>query len=686
MMASPLASATPPVSTRLLRVLLGSVLATLAIWLSPLAELEEGAGLGFLYMLRGPVVAPQHLLIVTADASSSRSLGVPERVDRWPRRLHAQLIDGLVENGAVAIGFDLLFQQPREPHDDARLSEALRSAGKVVLVEGVRRDLLRAPDGRMLASVDERIVPLEMFAQAAHATAPFLLPKTPQGVLEFWDEIPALGDRASLPLLLARLYFAHRAGVAADELPAELHPGKAAGAARSGGRRILNLYGPLHSVATVGYADALATLSDRSAAAAMFGGKVVLVGQSEANQSRQVDAYRTPFSTRDGLDVSGVELCATAVGNLTEGTWLERPGEGATAALIGVAAALLALPWVFVGARTAFALTVMLALTYVGIAHLAFAHLYLWLPVVIPAGFAPVIAVGLGLAAQYRDARRERAQFAKAAELGIPARAAARLAAVLGANSSGNTVFAVCMCSDIEGYTPLSESLSPLAIRDRLNAYLATFLPVIEHHGGYAADIVGDSIMSVWIANETREAAFAQACKAALTLDRIMNRDGSPAALPTRFGLHCGPVFFGEVGGDGRRELRVVGDTVNTASRIQGVNKYLGTRILVSGEVASAFDAPSRRARGRFALMGKSEPLPLCELADEALPAPAGQAFMAGLACFDRGDFVQAERCFADAAVQGDRGPAEFYRAQCRMLLRSPPGRDWSGIIDLGAK
>lgn len=686
MMTRPFASTTATIATRLLQVLVASVLSTLALWLSPLAELEEGAGLGFLYALRGPVVAPQHILIVTADASSSRSLGVSERVDRWPRRLHAQLIDGLAANGVVAIGFDLLFQQAREPQEDALLAQALRAAGNVVLVEGVRRELMHAPDGRIIASMDERIVPLQMFSAAAHATAPFLLPKTPEGVLEFWDEIPALGDRASLPLWLARLFLAHRSGVAVDELPPELHLAKPAGVADSGGRRILNLYGPLGSVATIGYADALAALSSGAGASELFAGKLVLVGQSEANQSRQVDAYRTPFSTRDGLDVSGVELCATAVGNLIEGTWLERPGEARALLLVGLVALVLALPWVFMGARSALILTVVLVLAYVAIAHLAFSHLYLWLPVIVPAGFAPVIVTGLGLASQYREARRERARFARTAELGIPARAAARLAAVLGSQSDGDTVFAVCMCSDIEGYTSLSESLSPLETRNRLNAYLASFLPIVERHGGYAADIVGDSVMSVWIAGEPREAVFLQACNAALELDRIMNHGDSPSALRTRFGLHCGPVFFGEVGGDGRRELRVVGDIVNTASRIQGINKYLGTRILASGQLASALDPQLRRERGRFAFVGKSEPLPLNELSEEPIPASAAQAFGAGLAAFERGDFTVAEGHFVQAAACGDRGAAEFYRAQCRRWLQSRPSGHWRGVIDLGAK
>lgn len=679
---------------RLLQPVVGCMLAAVLLWLSPLAALEEGVGLGALYALRGPLDAPQNILIVSADAASSRKLGVSERVDRWPRRLHARLVDGMTTHGAVAIGFDLLFQQSREAEDDAMLQAAIRKAGNVVLVEGVRRELTHAADGRLLATVDERIVPHAMFAEAAHATAPFVLPKTPHGVLAFWEAVPALGDRASLPLQLARLYRARAegAGLTVDAAGGDASRQPGAVPARDA-TRYLNLHGPLGTVATTGYAEALAALSDHAAAEALFRGKIVLVGTSEANQSRQVDAYRTPYTGRDGLDVSGVELCATAVANLLQRNWLQRPGGGAALALVVAAAALLALPWVWSGAAMATALTLGIALAYAGAAHVAFSHFQLWLPLVVPAGIVPLVAIGLGLALRYRQARQERAGFARAAELGIPARAAARLREVMGSAGDGGTVFAVCMCSDIEGYTGLAESLSPLEMRNRLNAYLERFLPVVERSGGYAADFVGDSVMTVWIAEEARDAVIARACDAALALDRLLNRGGAPIALRTRFGLHCGPVFFGAVGGDGRRELRVVGDIVNTASRIQGLNKYLGTRIIASSAVAEVL-APTRRRRlGRFALVGKAEALSLYALRDGPVPAGMGgeteAAFEAGLAAFERGDFALAEDCFARAA-QGDgpddgTGAPAFFRAQCRQLrAASPVG--WDGVVRLGVK
>lgn len=677
---------------RLMQLVAGSVIAALLLWASPVAELEEGVGLGVLYALRGPLEAPPHVLIVSADVASSRKLGVPERADRWPRRLHAQLVEGMAAHGALAIGFDLLFQQAREAEDDAMLQAAIREAGNVVLVEGVRREPTLAPDGRLLATVDVRIPPHPMFAEAAYATAPFVLPKTPHGVLAFWSEVPALGDRASLPLQLARLYL-QRSATARGEATMDA-TGQLGGGLKATATRYLNLHGPLGTIHTVGYDEALAALADPAAADALFRGKVVLVGNSEANQSHQVDAYRTPYTGRDGLDVSGVELCATAVANLLQRSWLKRPGEGAALLLVAGVVLLLVLPWVWLAPGLAAALNGGVALAYGGFAHAAFSQQQLWLPLVMPAGVMPLVVLGLGLGLRYRQARRERAGFARAAELGLPARAAARLGEALGGvgGVGGRTVFAVCMCSDIEGYTRLAETLSPLEMRNRLNAYLERFLPVVEQSGGYAADIVGDSVMTVWIAQGSLDVVCARASEAALTLDRILNREGTaPVALRTRFGLHCGPVFFGEVGVDGRRELRVVGDVVNTASRIQGVNKQLGTRILASDAVAEELPAACRRRLGRFALVGKAEPLVLHQILDEASPAcarGAGQAVLeAGLAAFERGDLVLAEECFARALEQqSEADVSAFFLALCRQQREAPSEAGCDGVVRLGSK
>ena len=113
----------------------------------------------------------------------------------------------------------------------------------------------------------------------------------------------------------------------------------------------------------------------------------------------------------------------------------------------------------------------------------AFGSAHLWVPVVLPLVIIPGVVVGLGLGAHYRRVRIRQADLERAMEHGLSRQAFERLEGVLGGMSAGRTVFAVCMCSDIEGYTTISEALSPKATRDVLNRYLEMFIPRIEASG-----------------------------------------------------------------------------------------------------------------------------------------------------------------------------------------------------------
>lgn len=645
--------------------------AVAALWHSPLSELEHDDGLRLLYGFRGAANPPRDVLIVAIDSASAKAMGLPERPDTWPRSVHARLVSGLAASGAAVIGFDMLFSTPRVAADDTAFASALRQAGNVVLAEAVRRDFLKGAGGETLAVSDQRILPLAQLTEAALATAPFIVPKTADGVTEFWARLPLAGDLPSLPMVMAQRLTQRAPQPAWHGAPARLD---------------LNLYGPPATVPTLSYARALDLLAEPEAAAATFGGKAVLVGLAESNPSRQADTHRTPFSTADGVDLSGVELCATALGNLLEGSWLRRMPETAGLLLTMLYAGGLALPWAF--ARPAVAALSMLAgaLGYALIAALAFAHWFVWLPVVMPAVFAPLLAGALGLAAHYGIVQRRRIELERAVEFGLPRQAMERLSAMLGDASEGRTALAICLCSDIVSYTTLAESLSPAATRELLNAYLARFIPVVERHGGYASDMVGDSVMSLWVAERDAEQTFRDACDAALELDRAMNGSEVQGALRTRFGLHCGQIYFGAVGGGGRREIRAVGDIVNTASRIEGANKYLGTRVLASGEVAARVPGFRGRAVGRFSFVGKTRSLDLVELVAERAAEGAEHAFAAGLSAFRAGQFGLAAEHFAQAEAAGCKSAAGFYLAQCAGLREHAPDPDWQGVVALPGK
>lgn len=647
------------------------VLAMATLLLSPAADLESGPGLQLLYSLRGVRAAPDDVVIVSLDSVSARDLGQSERPDRWSRRLHAQLVAALAARGARVIGFDMLFERARDPADDLALADALRQAGNVVLAERLIRTPIEGTEGRAIASIEQVTQPLPMIRDAAWATAPFVMPKTSDGVFEYWQVVTQAGDRVALP---ARMAERMRDGPGPTAEPAA--------ADSRAGRRILNLYGPLGTVRTIRYADARSLAADPVAGSAAFGGKAVLIGHSEFNQSRQQDVFKTPFSSEDGVDLSGVELCATALANLIDGSSMRRPPQLLLMILLPLWSAILALPWGLGRPRIAALWMLGMCAAYGICAHLAFAG-GLWLPVVMPLAVAPLLAAALGLSFQYGAVRRRQVQLETAIDLGLTRQSMERLSALLGGDLAGRTVMAACLCSDIEAYTSLSESLDPEATRDRLDRYFARFVPIIEDHGGYVTEIVADSVISLWVGGESAAAVGRQAQAAALALDQAMNQSDDVAALKTRFGLHYGPVYLGKVGTEQRNEIRAVGDTVNGSSRIQSANKYFGSRILASAAVAEAVPEAHWRCLGRFGLAGKAQTIELHQLTAMPLPADVTAAFAAGRIAFCGGDLALAAQHFSRVLAQvPDDGPARFYVERCREAdKRTDVGADGSIVL-----
>lgn len=572
----------------------------------------------------------------------------------------------------------MLFERAREPDQDQALASAIRKAGNVVLIEGITREPVTGPGGENLGSVDRLTQPLPLLHDAAWASGPFIMPKTPDGVVEFWGFVPSAGDRPSLPTLMAQRMRA------ANPDPASLIPDTR--------RRTLNLYGPIGTVHTIPYAEALQLVADPLAGEAAFRGKAVLIGFSEFNQSRQSDMFRTAFSTADGLDISGVELCATALANLLEDSSLERPGEAPMAGALLGWMALLTLPWLLARSRRALLVTAAMALAWAVLAGWSFAHLHLWLPLILPALVAPFIATAGGMVLHTRAARRRERHLEHALELGLTRQGSDKLATLLKGHEGGRTVHGVCLCSDIEAYTSLSETLSPAATRDALNRYFARFIPVIEAHGGHVMDIVGDSVMCLWLADDSASDACRQARAAALELHHLMNGpEHDDDALPTRFGLHYGPVFLGEVGASQHRELRAVGDIVNTSSRIQGANKPLGTRILASGAVTAHDDQGAghghARPLGAFVLAGKRSPIELHEILAEPLPDAAARAFdTARTAYACDATHSAAEHLQRVLALCPDDGPCHFYLQRCQARMAGLTLPDADGCVMLTVK
>lgn len=682
------------------------------IGLSPWGfALEESLGLDTLFRLRGARPPPPEVAIVALDREAAADLGLPKRPDQWPRRYHAQLIDALSRQGAAVIVFDLLFAAARGEDDDL-FSEAIARAGNVVLFEQLEGGAVG--DGQ--AWLEQRLPPLPILANAARGLAPFPLPKIPVQVRAYWTFKTGAGDVPTIPIVALQLYAQQRWRDASPEVaapaeepawqtlrrhilarhlqtrPASDVPTEWAHVfdAYRGDSRYLNFYGPPRSIPTLRYSEAL-----NAGRSLDLHGKVVFVGLSELHLQTQDDSYYTVFSRADGVDLAGVEIAATAFANLLHGEAIEAPPPLRTLlALIGIGALL---GWLCMRLSPAWAgfAPLLLASLYAWLAYRGFVTQQQWWPLAVPLlGQLPAAYLG-ALAWRYADSIRARRALTQAVGYYLPSDAVQTL---LGGPAQivpgGRLLQGVCLCTDAQHYTDLSENLPPGELSEVINAYYATLFAPVRQRGGVISDVVGDSMLAFWTNPDDCTDTRANACNAALAIASALAQQriqGHHPALPTRIGIHCGEVLLGNVGALDHFEYRAVGDTVNTTSRIQSLNKQLGTWILVSDAVLHGLPKMGRRPLGAFLLAGKRKPLQLYELIGETdVHEPTinslHKQFAEALAAFQAGQWSKARALFsATLARHPEDGPSHYFAMLCHRYLQQPPS-EWHGVVTLQSK
>ena len=224
--------------------------------------------------------------------------------------------------------------------------------------------------------------------------------------------------------------------------------------------------------------------------------------------------------------------------------------------------------------------------------------------------------------------------------------------------------------SDIEDFTNFAETAAPEHLATALGDYLASATAAVHATGGTVDKYVGDSVMAFWNAPERMTDHAARACAAAL---RFAAEASASSSFRTRIGLHSAPVMVGHFGAADRLSYTAIGDGVNLASRLEGLNKAYGTGILASGAVRDACHAAySFRLVDRVAVKGKKQAVHVYELlglAGTVLPERLESARRYELAFAD----YQAQR-FADAATAFEALPQDGSGAgTCPALSRPGP-------------
>jgi len=247
------------------------------------------------------------------------------------------------------------------------------------------------------------------------------------------------------------------------------------------------------------------------------------------------------------------------------------------------------------------------------------------------------------------------------------------------------------MFTDIADFTTHAESMQPDRLAVALGRYLEVATRAVEATGGTVDKYIGDALMVLWNAPEPVADHPAAACRAALACAAATGELGisewwQTADLPpwrTRFGLHTDRVLVGNFGAPDRLSYTAMGDGVNLAARLEGLNKVYGTTILVSEDVRTrAGDAFVFRQVDRVAVKGKTRGVFVYELIGETGQAGA-EGRRGGIATYEAALAATFDRQFGRALellanLPGDRAAAVLAQ-RCRTWIATPPLLDWDG-------
>ena len=257
----------------------------------------------------------------------------------------------------------------------------------------------------------------------------------------------------------------------------------------------------------------------------------------------------------------------------------------------------------------------------------------------------------------------------------------------------GMRSMATVLFSDIRGFTTIAEGMTAEQIMDFLNDYFTLMVDEVLEQRGVLDKFMGDGLLAVFGVPFPQNDDSVRAIHAALGMIRSLDAFNAGRMAcgqpPVRIGvgMNTDEVISGNMGSQKRMEYTVIGDGVNLASRIEGLNKYYGTSVLISESTRERIDDEFViRHIDTVIAKGKSLPVRIYEVLGtrgHALSAHHEQ-FMEGLERYKKREFNEALAFFQRGA--GDDGPCRTYLERCRHYLSEPPPDDWDGIWRSTAK
>ncbi|STQ89446.1 adenylate/guanylate cyclase domain-containing protein [Iodobacter fluviatilis] len=587
-------------------ILLSSLLLSDYGWLNFSAVIDDRSGDWLLEKNASRRAASADIVIIDIDQKSLESMNEVAGSWPWPRAIHAELLSAIAAQQPKAIVFDVLFNEPdtfRADSDQLFRDTVLQLHNiylpSTLLVDGIGTRLADLPAVYGLQKTQDA---------KPDARAPLLLPLVlpPEtwrgGLINFKKDADGIGRHYWI--------YTETQGWRLPSLPARIAADFNWPMPQGSDIRINWSKAHQHISYSDLYFDFNREKPQRPANE--LSGKIVIIGTAAPGLQ---DLRPTPLSA----NYPGVEILATSIDNLLHGDWLKTPARVYFAPLGLLLMLLLFLSFqrkvntLYSGGALLLATFLGLGIFWLGLGHkqywpiaaaIAWAWVYYWL--------AALFA--------YLAEKAQREQAIHLFGRFLDQRVVRQLVAQGDIHSSqqAESRELTILFSDIRGFTTLSETRTPEYIVGLLNRYFSQQVEIIFRHGGTLDKFIGDAIMAFWGApmndNEHARHAVAAAIEMSAALVKFKTElTDLGADFDIGIGLHTGPAVVGFIGSDARLDYTIIGDSVNLASRIEGLTKGI-SRVLISDATRLACNEHFQFVpHGSFHVKGREQEVELFE-------------------------------------------------------------------------
>ncbi|HDT15113.1 MAG TPA: adenylate/guanylate cyclase domain-containing protein [Firmicutes bacterium] len=537
-------------------------------------DTSENRSIDFRFKLRGAEKPPAPVVIVAIDEESFRNM--PERWT-WPRDVYGRVVDNLVKWGAKAIVFDVVYSEPtvRNPEEDLAFANAVKKAGNVVLgmrfvveqTEKFKKTLVQLPIPELRKNAYDIGLVHHVFDEDTHVRKNYM--RLDHGERQYY----------SLSLKALGAYYRQNA-VPLNMDSQVLRWGELTVPLYKGNQFLINYAGPPGTFETVSFHK---VYHGKDAGPEVFKDKIVLIGSTAEILH---DVFLTPFSEKGNM-MPGVEIHANVINTIMTKDFMKQMDNFSAFWL--VLAIGLATSFMVFGIRTLAGLGILAAevLVYFAVSQWFFVEHNYIIRLVDPL-FAMVLCYlsisTYKVGVEEKESRKIKDVFSKYVSKNLVEELLKNPDVKLGGEKKEVSI----LFSDIRGFTSMSEKMGPEEVLEILNEYLTEMTEIVFENGGTLDKFIGDAVMALFgTPLYYKDHAYRAVKTAAMMKEKLAQlnekweKEGKNR-LKIGIGINSGEVVAGNMGSLKRMEYTVIGDNVNIASRLESLNKELGTEILIS--------------------------------------------------------------------------------------------------------